>query len=203
MIHAVLVFNNYGKPRLSKFYAHCSARRQQEILSETFELVSRKSDDDCNFVERSDLFGADCKLMFRHFTTLYFVFCCDASESELAILDLIQVFVEALDKCFRNVCELDLIFHPDRALFLLDEVVMAGVVLDTDLYEITTRSEHFTALAYNDRFTCCFICGYILFTNRPNPPPPLLTTTITVAAPIKLYFKGAPIIEFGNGNYGY
>lgn len=144
MIHAVLVFNNYGKPRLSKFYAHFSTCRQQRILSETFQLVSSKSEEGCNFVDRSDLFGADCKLMFRHFTTLYFVFCCDSAESELAILDLIQVFVEALDKCFRNVCELDLIFHPDRALFLLDEVVMGGVVLDTDICEITTRLEHYT-----------------------------------------------------------
>lgn len=30
------------------------------------------------------------------------------------ILDLIQVFVEGLDKCFENVCELDLIFHVDK-----------------------------------------------------------------------------------------
>ncbi|KAF3825076.1 hypothetical protein GH733_005710 [Mirounga leonina] len=35
-------------------------------------------------------------------------------ESELGILDLIQVFVETLDKCFENVCELDLIFHVDK-----------------------------------------------------------------------------------------
>lgn len=38
----------------------------------------------------------------------------DSSESELGILDLIQVFVETLDKCFENVCELDLIFHVDK-----------------------------------------------------------------------------------------
>ena len=42
------------------------------------------------------------------------MFCVDSSESELGILDLIQVFVETLDKCFENVCELDLIFHMDK-----------------------------------------------------------------------------------------
>lgn len=26
----------------------------------------------------------------------------------------LKVFVETLDKCFENVCELDLIFHVDR-----------------------------------------------------------------------------------------
>ena len=36
------------------------------------------------------------------------------------ILELfhIQVFVETLDKCFENVCELDLIFHVDKVSLL-------------------------------------------------------------------------------------
>ena len=53
-------------------------------------------------------------MIYRHYATLYFVFCVDSSESELGILDLIQVFVETLDKCFESVCELDLIFHMDK-----------------------------------------------------------------------------------------
>ena len=56
----------------------------------------------------------DTKLIYRHYATLYFIFCVDQSESELGILDLIQVFVETLDRTFENVCELDLIFHLDR-----------------------------------------------------------------------------------------
>lgn len=52
--------------------------------------------------------------IIRHYATLYFIFCVDDSESELGILDLIQVFVESLDRCFENVCELDLVFHMDR-----------------------------------------------------------------------------------------
>lgn len=35
--------------------------------------------------------GSDSKLIYRHYATLYFVFAVDSSESELAILDLIQV----------------------------------------------------------------------------------------------------------------
>jgi AP-3 complex subunit sigma len=35
--------------------------------------------------------GHDAKLIYRHYATLYFVFCVDSSESELGILDLIQV----------------------------------------------------------------------------------------------------------------
>jgi hypothetical protein len=35
--------------------------------------------------------GTDVKIVYRHYATLYFVFCVDSSESELGILDLIQV----------------------------------------------------------------------------------------------------------------
>ena len=54
------------------------------------------------------------RLWYRVYATLTFVFIIDEAESELAVLDLIQVFVEVLDKCFENVCELDLIFNPDK-----------------------------------------------------------------------------------------
>ena len=35
--------------------------------------------------------GSDYRLIYRHYATLYFVFCVDSSESDLGILDLIQV----------------------------------------------------------------------------------------------------------------
>ena len=60
----------------------------------------------------------------------------DNAESELGILDLIQVFVEVLDKCFENVCELDIIFNSDKVHYILDEIVMGGMVLDTNTADI-------------------------------------------------------------------
>lgn len=76
------------------------------------------------------------KLIYRHYATLYFVFACEDTESELGILDLIQVFVETLDKCFENVCELDLIFHSEKVHYILDEIVQGGLVLETNMAEI-------------------------------------------------------------------
>ena len=65
---------------------------QQQIIKETFQLVSKREDHVCNFLEGGSLVGgADFKLIYRHYATLYFVFCVDSSESELGILDLIQV----------------------------------------------------------------------------------------------------------------
>lgn len=101
-------------------------------------MVSRRPDNICNFLEQnsSPHFPKQTKLIYRHYATLYFIVAVDETESELGILDLIQVFVEALDKCFANVCELDLIFHTDRIHMILDEIVMSGMVLETSLKQI-------------------------------------------------------------------
>lgn len=48
------------------------------------------------------------------------------------------MFVETLDKIFENVCELDLIFHSDKVHYALDEIVMGGMVLETNINEILT-----------------------------------------------------------------
>lgn len=93
------------------------------------------------FLFSSLIGGSDYKLIYRHYATLYFVFCVDSSESELGILDLIQVFVETLDKCFENVCELDLIFHADAVHHILAELVMGGMVLQTNMSDILARIE--------------------------------------------------------------
>lgn len=101
MIKAILIFNNAAKARLIKFFEHYSEEVQQQIIRETFQLVSKRDDSVCNFLEGGSLVGGnDHRLIYRHYATLYFVFCVDSSESELGILDLIQVFVETLDKCF-------------------------------------------------------------------------------------------------------
>ncbi|XP_041088844.1 AP-3 complex subunit sigma-1 isoform X4 [Polyodon spathula] len=116
MIKAILIFNNHGKPRLSKFYEHYSEDTEQQIIRETFHLVSKRDENVCNFLEGGMLIGgSDNKLIYRHYATLYFVFCVDSSESELGILDLIQV---------HNI---------------LAEMVMGGMVLETNMNEIVTQ----------------------------------------------------------------
>ena len=53
----------------------------------------------------------------------------------------VQVFVETLDRCFENVCELDLIFHSDRVHYVLDEIIMGGMVLETQSQEVLEAVE--------------------------------------------------------------
>ncbi|VDL59239.1 unnamed protein product [Hymenolepis diminuta] len=120
-----------------------SEELQQKLLREVFSLVSKRDENVCNFLEIGSNFFSeqDCRIIYRHYATLYFVFCVDATESELGILDLIQVFVESLDKSFESVCELDLIFHSDKVHFLLNELIIGGVVLETHISEIIRHNE--------------------------------------------------------------
>ncbi|CDW55852.1 AP 3 complex subunit sigma 2 [Trichuris trichiura] len=143
MIKAIMVFNNHGKPRLLKFFESVPEEVQQQLVRETFQLLSKRDENVCNFLEGGSFVspGSDNRLIYRHYATLYFVFCSDSSESELGILDLIQVFVETLDRCFENVCELDLIFHSDKVHNILNEIVMGGMVLETNMSEILLRIE--------------------------------------------------------------
>ena len=72
----------------------------------------------------------------------------------------LQVFVETLDKCFENVCELDLIFHMDKVHYILAELVMGGMVLETNMTEIITRIEEQAKLEKQE--VCVLECPLIM-----------------------------------------
>lgn len=115
-----------------------------------FLQVAQRSDTFCNYLEGCAAeFGDATKIIYRHYATLYFIFAVDQQESDLGILDLIQVFVESLDQCFESVCELDLIFHSDKVHYIVDEIIMAGMVLETNLNNIVTAINEQNKLVSN------------------------------------------------------
>ncbi|EGP91389.1 unnamed protein product [Zymoseptoria tritici ST99CH_1A5] len=149
MINAVLVFNNNGQPRLTKFYSQLDTAVQQRLLSEIFTLVAARPASSCNFLPLPPLLAssstssnpaehndAPSLVTYRHYATLYFIVISTSTESPLALLDFIQVFVEALDRLFENVCELDLIFNFETLHAVLGEMVVGGVVVETGLERV-------------------------------------------------------------------
>ncbi|KAK9471941.1 AP complex, mu/sigma subunit [Dipodascopsis tothii] len=144
MINAVLIFNNVGLPRLTKFYTPIDLQMQQVLLTQLFQLVSTRTSTQCNFLTPPPLLSSeldDIRVIYRHYATLYFVFVVDEQESELGILDLIQVFVESLDRCFDNVCELDLVFGWELLHTVLDEIVQGGMVVETVIGDVVAAVE--------------------------------------------------------------
>ncbi|KAJ7155708.1 Adaptor protein complex sigma subunit [Mycena filopes] len=145
MIHAVLIFNTSGVARLTKFYTPLH-QSSQTLIPKIFSLICSRPADLCNFLDAPELeaffepkigeVGERCRVVYRNYATLYFVFVVDGAESELGILDLIHVFVGALDRAFENVCELDLVFQFDEVHYVLAEIIQGGLVLETNVEEI-------------------------------------------------------------------
>ncbi|XP_074055758.1 AP-3 complex subunit sigma-1 isoform X3 [Macrotis lagotis] len=169
MIKAILIFNNHGKPRLSKFYQPYSEDTQQQIIRETFHLVSKRDENVCNFLEGGLLIGgSDNKLIYRHYATLYFVFCVDSSESELGILDLIQV---------HNI---------------LAEMVMGGMVLETNMNEIVTQIDAQNKLEKSEtlsssRAEIVFCLSWCLSTKPGTEIFPDSVTDIDFSIPVEFF----------------
>lgn len=123
---------------------------QQRLISEIFTFVSARPASSCNFLPLPPLLApatsasptstehndAPSLVTYRHYATLYFIVISTSTESPLALLDLIQVFVEALDRLFENVCELDLIFNFETLHAVLGEMIVGGVVVETSLDKV-------------------------------------------------------------------
>ena len=69
-------------------------------------IVLTRSKKLCNFLEWKDF-----KIVYKRYASLYFIAIVDKIENELMVLEVIQHFVEVLDKYFGSVRELDLIFN--------------------------------------------------------------------------------------------
>ena len=133
MIHAVMIVNNFGKARLLKFYGQTSEQKQQQIVRELFATLTARGETASSFIDAAAWFDAPgVRIIYRQYATLYFCMAIDNSESELGILDLVQVLVETLDRHFKNVCELDLIFNFVKVHYVVDEMIVGGLVVETN-----------------------------------------------------------------------
>ncbi|CDO96106.1 unnamed protein product [Kluyveromyces dobzhanskii CBS 2104] len=137
--------NKKCQPRLVKFYTPVEVEKQTLLLQQVYELISqRNSQIQSSFLvtppsllmDSGD--NEDIQIIYKNYATLYFTFIVDEQESELAILDLIQTFVEALDKCFAEVNELDLIFNWQTLESVLEEIIQGGLVIETNVRKIVS-----------------------------------------------------------------
>lgn len=72
------------------------------------------------------------KIIYKRYASLYFITLCDKDENELIILEMIHHFVECLDRYFGSVCELDIIFNYHKAYYIIEEILSAGYVQESD-----------------------------------------------------------------------
>ena len=131
MIHFALLFSRQGKVRLSKYYKPYSQKERGKMVKEVTSQILARPSKLCNVVEHRNL-----KLVYRRYASLYFCLAVDDTENELIVLEIIQHYVEILDKYFGNVCELDLIFNFHKAYYILDEIFVGGELCESSKKEV-------------------------------------------------------------------
>ncbi|KAK8804941.1 hypothetical protein WA171_006906 [Blastocystis sp. BT1] len=131
MIQWVLLVSRQGKIRLQQFYNGANPREIQSTTRNAVNQVLSRPARYCNYIEQKD-----SKIVFKRFASLYFIISIDKDENELTALEFIQHYVEVLDQYFGNVCELDIIFHYDKAYHVLNELCIGGRILETNKREI-------------------------------------------------------------------
>ncbi|KAJ6731255.1 AP COMPLEX SUBUNIT SIGMA [Salix viminalis] len=126
-IHFVLLVSRQGKVRLAKWYSPYTLRERSKVIRELSGIIPNRGPKLCNFVEWRGF-----RAVYRRYAGLYFCMCVDEGDNELELLDIIHHFVEILDRYFGSVCELDLIFNFHKAYYILDEILIAGEVQESN-----------------------------------------------------------------------
>ncbi|CAH8444940.1 unnamed protein product [Schistosoma rodhaini] len=126
MMQFLILFSRQGKLRLQKWYISYSEKEKRKILRDLTTIVLSRKPKMCSFIEWKDL-----KVVYRRYASLYFCAAVEPQDNELLTLEIIHRYVELLDKYFGSVCELDIIFHFEKAYYVLDEFMLGGEVQET------------------------------------------------------------------------
>lgn len=137
----ILLLSRQGKVRLSKWFETYSMKDKGKIIRDVTTLVLSRKNKMSNFLEYKD-----SKIVYRRYASLYFIAGIEAEDNELLALEIIHRYVEQMDRYFGNVCELDIIFNFQRAYYILDEIIVAGEIIESSRQEPIRRTTQQDAL---------------------------------------------------------
>ncbi|OIR57933.1 MAG: AP-1 complex subunit sigma-1-like protein [Amphiamblys sp. WSBS2006] len=109
----LLLVNTQGVLRLERWLSGISLSERRKTVTDLSRIVSGKNEDECCVFEYNTR-----KIVFRRYASLYFIAGVPSENTnELAVLETIHRYVQALDACYTEVCELDIIFDFQKAYF--------------------------------------------------------------------------------------
>ncbi|KAG0668107.1 Sigma1B-adaptin [Maudiozyma exigua] len=146
-IKYLLLVSRQGKVRLMQWYTPLTPKQKTKIINDLTPLILTRKPKMCNILEYNDH-----KVVYRRYASLYFI-CgiTNNQDNELLTLEIIHRFVETMDTYFGNVCELDIIFHFDKAYDILNELIMCdGSMAESSKKEILNNIHAMDAIQNND-----------------------------------------------------
>ena len=133
-VRYLMLLSRQGKVRLSKWYNTLSQKDKSKIIRELTAIILSRRAKMCNIIEYKDY-----KIIYRRYASLFFIMGIDNDDNELLILEIIQRFVEQMDKIYGNVCELDIIFNFQTSYYILDELLLDGHLQESSKKEVLKR----------------------------------------------------------------
>ena len=142
--------NKQGQTRLASYFEWISMTERTALESEIIRRCLTRTEFQCSFVEYRGY-----KIVYRRYASLFFVVGVDGDEeNELGILEFIHCLVETMDKYFDSVCELDIMYHIDKA----SEDVFGAHLLDLP-DELLTQNTQKTSGEIHEECDACARCG--------------------------------------------
>jgi len=127
-IKFVLMVNKQGQTRLASYFEWLPIQERVALETEIIRRCLLRTEFQCSFLEYRGF-----KVVYRRYASLFFVVAVDNDEeNELAILEFIHSLVETMDKYFESVCELDIMFHLEKAHYIVEEMVTNGFISENN-----------------------------------------------------------------------
>lgn len=127
-IKFILMVNKQGQTRLASYYEWVPMVERVSLEAEIIRRCISRTEYQCSFFEYRG-----SRIIYRRYASLFFVVAVDGpDENELAILEFIHSLVETMDKYFDSVCELDIMYHIDKAYYIVDEMVANGHIVENN-----------------------------------------------------------------------
>ena len=131
-IKFILMVNKQGQTRLASYYEWIPMNERTALESEIIRRCLGRTEFQCSFLEYRGY-----RVVYRRYASLFFVVAIDGDEeNELGILEFIHCLVETMDKYFDSVCELDIMYHIDKAYYIVDEMVANGAIVESNKVNI-------------------------------------------------------------------
>lgn len=145
-VHYILVLNNKGTSRISKWYNNnITFLEKKNKISSLFQLINLR-----NKKLKLDFFDyEENKILYKYCSNLYFIIAIDSNDDHHFYLESLNFFLEILNHYFKNLNELDLISNFRIIYKILDQMYLGGEIQDVLKKNILFRVNSLTKLELN------------------------------------------------------